>query len=100
MEKRTDEIIISEIKEVLAEYVEPAVAEHGGAVNFVSYEEGNLVLEMSGACSGCAGSAMTLQYGIERLMKEQIPEIVEINAYEDPFSTVDPFYTQSFDEYN
>jgi NFU1 iron-sulfur cluster scaffold homolog, mitochondrial len=100
MEKRTDEIIISEIKEVLAEYIEPAVAEHGGAVNFVSYKEGNLVLEMSGACSGCAGSAMTLQYGIERLMKEQIPEIVEISAHEDPFSTVDPFYTHPFDEYN
>lgn len=100
MEKRTDDVIISEVHKLLEEYVAPAVAEHGGAVNFVSYEDGRLTLEMSGACSGCAGSAMTLQYGIERLINEHIPEIVAIDAFEDPFSTIDPFYTQSFDEYH
>lgn len=100
MEERTDEIVISEIKGVLSEYVAPAVAEHGGAVNFVSYEDGSLILEMSGACSGCAGSAMTLQFGIEKLVKEKVPEVKALVAYEDPFSTVDPFYTQPFDEYH
>lgn len=100
MEIRNNDEVVSDVKRLLAEYVEPAVAEHGGSVNFVSYEDGNLILEMSGACSGCAGSAMTLQFGIEKLIKEHIPEVKDISAYEDPFSTVDPFYTQPFDEFN
>ena len=60
--------IVQNIKQTLEHYVAPAVAGHGGVVNFVDYQDGALTLEMSGACSGCAMSAMTLQQGIESIM--------------------------------
>mgnify|MGYP001250481122 FL=1 len=52
--------IVTNIKQTLENYVAPAVAGHGGVVNFVDYQDGTLTLEMSGACSGCAMSAITL----------------------------------------
>jgi len=93
---RTQEEIETNIKQVLEEHVAPTVAMHGGEVNFVSYTDGEVLLELSGACSGCAGSTMTLQYGVEQILKEKIPEVEIINAFDDPMSMVDPFYTDPF----
>ena len=89
---RTNEEIITQIKDVLECYVAPAVAQHGGEVNYVNFEDGILTLQMSGACSGCAGSMATLQHGIEGMMRHYVPEVDAIEAEHDPFSTVNPFY--------
>jgi Fe-S cluster biogenesis protein NfuA len=96
MTERTDEQIIKNIKEVLETYIAPAVASHGGEVNFVSYQNNKVLLELSGACSGCAGSTMTLKFGVENMLRELVPEVQEVEGMDDPFSNVDPFYT-SFD---
>jgi Fe-S cluster biogenesis protein NfuA len=96
MTERTDEQIIENIKEVLETYIAPAVASHGGEVNFVSYQNNKVLLELSGACSGCAGSTMTLKFGVENMLRELVPEVQEVEGMDDPFSNVDPFYT-SFD---
>ena len=93
---RSQEEIENNIKQILEDEVTPGVAMHGGEVNFVSYQDGNVVLELSGACSGCAGSTMTLHYIVEQVLKEQIPEIKNVDAFDDPMSTVDPFYTDPF----
>lgn len=93
MSERTREEIEINIKQVLEQYVAPAVAQHGGEVNFSSYNNGVVFLEMSGACSGCAGSTMTLKLGVEGLLTEMIPEVERVEGFDDPFSTVDPFYT-------
>mgnify|MGYP001371347554 CR=1 FL=1 len=89
---RTNDQIVTSIKEVLDNYVQPAVEQHGGSVNFISFDNGILTLEMSGACSGCAGSMATLQHGIEGMMKHHVPEVTEIQAEHDPHSLVDPYY--------
>jgi len=96
MTERTQEQIVENIVQVLDEYVAPAVASHGGAVNFVSFESGIVMLEMSGACSGCAGSTMTLKYGAEQLLTQMVPEVTAVEGFDDPFSEVDPFYTDPF----
>lgn len=96
MTQRSQETIEKNIKEVLEEYVQPAVAMHGGYINFVNFTDGHLVLELSGSCSGCAGSTMTLKFGVESMMKELVPEVTSIEAFDDPFSNADPFYTDSF----
>ena len=96
MTERTQENIVENIIQVLNEYVSPAVAQHGGEVNFVSFEAGVVLLEMSGACSGCAGSTMTLKYGVENMLKELVPEVQSVEGFDDPFSQVDPFYTDPF----
>lgn len=90
---RTNEEIITEVKNLLEERVAPAVASHGGFVNFVSYDNGVLKLQLAGACSGCAGSTTTIKFGVENMMKHYVPEIEEVIAEDDPNSTVDPYYT-------
>ena len=90
---RTDEEIIEHIKEILDVYVQPAVEQHGGEVNFLRYEDNILTLQLSGACSGCAGSTATLQYGIENMMRHHVPEIDAIEAEHDAHSTVNPYYS-------
>lgn len=99
MNERTHDEIVSEIKLLIEEKVKPAVAGHGGNIEFLEFNEGNLLLELGGACSGCAGSTMTLKMGIENMLMHYVPEIKTVEAQDDPMSTVDPFYT-SMDFYN
>lgn len=91
MTERTKEEIEANIKQVLEQYVDPVVAQHGGQVNFSAYENGHVLLEMSGACSGCAGSTMTLKMGVEGILVEMIPEVKSIEGFDDPFSN-NPYY--------
>ena len=95
MTERTNEEIIEQIKELLETRVAPAVASHGGEVNFVEYNNGLLKLQMSGACAGCAGSTATLKYGVENMMKHFVPEIEEIEAEDDVVTN--PFYASDFE---
>jgi len=96
MTERSQEEIENKVKEILTEYVKPAVAGHGGDIEFINYENGHLLLELKGACSGCAGSTMTLKMGVENMIKHYVPEVVSIDAMDDPLSNVDPFYTDPF----
>ena len=61
-------------------YVKPAVEMDGGAIQFVSYEDGVVNLKMQGSCSGCPSSMITLKAGIEGMMKRMIPEVREVVA--------------------
>ena len=96
MTTRTDEVIIKQIKELIESHVKPGVASHGGNIEFLNYDNGRLLLELGGACSGCAGSTMTLKLGVENMIKHYVPEVTEVEAQDDPFSNVDPFYSDPF----
>ena len=61
MTTRTDEEIIKEVKQLIESHVKPGVAQHGGNIEFLNYKDGHLLLELQGACSGCAGSTITLK---------------------------------------
>jgi len=60
--------------------IRPALQADGGDVELIEVNEGVVKLKLKGACSGCPMSAMTLRNGIERILKEQIPEIKEVIA--------------------
>ena len=89
--------IVEAIKQVLENYVAPAVAGHGGIVNYLDYDDGVVTLEMSGACSGCAMSSMTLQMGIESTLKSMVPEVTTVVGVDDPNSSVSPFMSHEYD---
>jgi Fe-S cluster biogenesis protein NfuA len=93
MSRSNDEIII-EIKEILEERINPAVAEHGGSVDFLSFENGTLRLQMSGACSGCAGSTSTIRFGVENMMTYFVPEVKEIISVDEVDPGVSPYYSK------
>lgn len=75
-----DSDVVRRIKELLDNYVKPAVEMDGGAILFKSYKDGILVLSMQGACSGCPSSMITLKAGIEGIMKRMVPEVKEVVA--------------------
>ena len=75
-----DNDIVKRIKELLENYVKPAVEMDGGAIQFKSYNEGTVNLMLQGSCSGCPSSMITLKSGIEGMMKRMIPEVKEVVA--------------------
>ena len=75
-----DDDVVKRIKELLDNYVRPAVEMDGGAIQFKSYEDGTVNLAKQGSCSGCPSSMITLKAGIEGMMKRMIPEVKEVVA--------------------
>ena len=60
--------------------IRPMLQADGGDVELVAVEGGVVKLRLKGACAGCPVSEMTLKQGIERVLKEQIPEVKEVVA--------------------
>ena len=75
-----DDDVVKRIKELLENYVKPAVEMDGGAIQFKSYDAGVVNLMLQGSCSGCPSSMITLKSGIEGMMKRMIPEVKEVVA--------------------
>lgn len=68
------------IQQILHDYVRPAVEQDGGAISYVAFEEGRVLVELRGSCSGCPSSMITLKAGIEGLLKRMVPEVQEVVA--------------------
>ncbi|MDC1195994.1 MAG: NifU family protein [Crocinitomicaceae bacterium] len=68
------------IQNLLEEYVQPAVANDGGQIDFRGYENGIVTVLLKGSCAGCPSSTATLKGGIESLLKQHLPEVQEVIA--------------------
>jgi Fe-S cluster biogenesis protein NfuA len=71
------ELTTENVEKVLDE-MRPYLMSDGGNVELVELEGPVVKLRLQGACGSCPSSAMTLRMGIERRLKEMIPEISEI----------------------
>ncbi len=72
--------MVERIESALDE-IRPALNMDGGTVELVEITPENVVkLAMAGACSGCPLSALTMKLGIERLLRERVPEITAIET--------------------
>lgn len=60
--------------------IRPYLQADGGDVELIAVEGGIVKVKLSGACGGCPMSQMTLKNGIERIIKEQIPEIESVET--------------------
>ena len=78
--QRNNNNIDDKIKNILDEYIKPAVEQDGGAINFESFNNGKVLVSLKGSCSGCPSSTATLKGGIETLLKSHLPEINEVVA--------------------
>jgi Fe-S cluster biogenesis protein NfuA len=67
------------VKEVL-DKVRPYLVRDGGNVELVGIEGGIVKVKLVGACAGCPHSTMTLKNGIERILKQEVPEVKEVIA--------------------
>lgn len=68
------------IRGLLDEYVRPAVENDGGAIDFRGFKDGKVTVVMKGSCAGCPSSTATLKGGIENLLKQHLPEVLEVVA--------------------
>ena len=76
----TEKSFADKVGEVI-EMVRPALQGHGGDVELVGVDEDNTVrVRLQVACQGCPGAAMTMKMGIERILKEKVPEVKEVVA--------------------
>lgn len=89
---RTEEEVKQKITEIIDEYIQPSVEMHGGRVSLHEFNDGIATIFMSGACSGCSMSSLTLHAGIENMLKYYIPEVIAVKGIEDENSTVNPYY--------
>ncbi|MEE9583326.1 MAG: NifU family protein [Dehalococcoidales bacterium] len=60
--------------------IRPSLVADGGDVELIDVTDGIVMVRLTGACAGCAFSAMTLKGGIERILKQEIPEIKSVVA--------------------
>jgi len=67
------------VQEVL-EKIRPSLQADGGDVELISVENNVVKVRLTGACGGCPFSQMTLKNGIQRIIQQEIPEIIEVVA--------------------
>ncbi|HHS12428.1 MAG TPA: NifU family protein [bacterium] len=67
------------VKEAL-EKVRPSLQADGGDVEFVDVVDGVVQVRLKGACAGCPMSQMTLKQGIERFLKQEVPEVKSVES--------------------
>ena len=84
--------LATKVKEVLNAQVNPAVSAHGGEIVLVDVKGSEIFIEMAGGCQGCALSRMTLKQGVERMVRQAIPEITAVHDVTDHTSGDNPFY--------
>ena len=58
--------------------IRPALQADGGDVELVDVEDGVVKVRLTGACGSCPMATMTLKFGVERILKERIPEVKEV----------------------
>lgn len=80
------------VKSVLDTEINPAIASHGGSITLVGVEDTEIYLEMGGGCQGCAMSRMTLRQGVERMVRQAVPEVTIIHDVTDHSSGENPFF--------
>jgi Fe-S cluster biogenesis protein NfuA len=66
--------------EKVLDQMRPYVQQDGGDIELIDVADGIVQIRLAGSCVGCMYSMMTLQAGIERMLKEQIPEIKAVEA--------------------
>ena len=72
--------VVKKINELLDSKIRPAVARDGGDISFKSFENGVVIVELKGSCSGCPSSIMTLKQGVQNLLCHYIPEVKSVEA--------------------
>jgi Fe-S cluster biogenesis protein NfuA len=83
------------VQQVLDDQINPGVAGHGGFVELIDVQDDNIYIRMGGGCQGCGAADVTLKMGVERLIREQVPQVHEILDTTDHAGGSNPYYAPS-----
>lgn len=89
------EAVRERIQRVLDSQINPGVAAHGGFVELIDVQEDNVFIRMGGGCQGCGAADVTLKMGVERLIREEVPQVREILDTTDHAGGSNPYYAPS-----
>ena len=64
--------------EAALQRIRPALQADGGDVELIDVNEGTVKVRLTGACGGCPMATMTMRNGVERIIKEEVPEVIEV----------------------
>jgi Fe-S cluster biogenesis protein NfuA len=84
--------LAARVGRVLDEVVNPAVAAHRGRVSLVDVTDARVRIRLEGGCQGCSQAEVTVRQGIERLLRDRLPEIVAVVDVTDHAAATDPFF--------
>jgi NFU1 iron-sulfur cluster scaffold homolog, mitochondrial len=84
--------IRKKVQDLLEKEINPALGMHGGWVELVDVKDTSVYLRLGGGCQGCGSARMTLKMGVERVIREQIPEVGEILDATDHAAGHNPYY--------
>ncbi len=80
VQSKKDDEKIKIIKAFIEDNIKPVLQMDGGDVEFINYEDDILKIRLKGACMHCPSANMTLKFGIENRLKQEIPDIKEVVA--------------------
>jgi len=86
--------LANKVQLILDEQVNPSIASHGGQINLVDVKDTEIYMEMTGGCQGCAMSRITLQQGVEKMIRQHIPEVTVIHDVTDHASGENPYFSE------
>jgi Fe-S cluster biogenesis protein NfuA len=86
------DVLREKIQRVLDEQINPGVASHGGYVELLDVADNNVFLRMGGGCQGCGAADVTLKMGVERLLREEVPQIQNVFDSTDHAAGSNPYY--------
>ncbi|UCG50693.1 MAG: NifU family protein [Candidatus Latescibacterota bacterium] len=89
------DVIREKVQTLIDTAINPAISSHGGSVTLVNVIDNNVVLEFGGGCQGCGMAHVTLKYGVERLIREHVPEVGQVLDTTDHASGENPYYSRS-----
>lgn len=90
-----DSPIENKVQKVISDKINPGLASHGGFAALVGVEDGIARIVMGGGCQGCGLSQATLQQGIAVMIKEEIPEIIDVVDDTDHAMGQNPYYQRN-----
>ncbi|HAH06794.1 MAG TPA: hypothetical protein DCM05_09765 [Elusimicrobia bacterium] len=74
----TSEEILEKARKVIDEKIAPALASHGGGIELVGVEGASIRVKLMGGCQGCSGARATLRNGVERALRDEIPQLDDV----------------------
>ncbi|MBI3609593.1 MAG: NifU family protein [Nitrospirae bacterium] len=90
-----EERIKAKIQNLLDTQINPGVGGHGGYVSLLDVKGTTVYIKMSGGCQGCGMASVTLKQGIEKTIRQFVPEVTEILDTTDHASGRNPYYAPS-----
>ena len=66
--------------EKVIDKIRPVLQADGGNIELVDVVDGVVQVKLMGACAGCPGAQMTLKMGVEKALKEEIPEVKSVES--------------------